>query len=58
LSGDGVGGWGLFLRWVATDSLGEEAWIVCDWSDDLLKNLLAACKDAKGAQFTEVTMFS
>lgn len=46
-----------FLHLVATSQQGSEASIVCDWSDDLLKNLLSSYKDAKDAQFNQVTMF-
>ncbi len=46
-----------FLRLGATNPSGEEASIVCDWSDELLKNLLSTYKDAKDADFKEVTMF-
>jgi len=46
-----------FLRLVATDPRGCEASIVCDWSDDLLKNLLASYKDARDAKFSQITMF-
>ncbi|MGD6850637.1 MAG: hypothetical protein ACQCN6_01090 [Candidatus Bathyarchaeia archaeon] len=46
-----------FLRLGATNGTGEEASIVCDWSDDLFKNLLSTYKDAKDANFSEVTMF-
>jgi hypothetical protein len=46
-----------FLHLVAITPQGNEASIVCDWSDDLLKNLLANYKDAKDAQFQRITMF-
>lgn len=46
-----------FFHLVATNQQGNEASIVCDWSDDLLKNLLSSYKDAKDAQFSKVTMF-
>ncbi|TFH25478.1 hypothetical protein E4G67_00960 [Candidatus Bathyarchaeota archaeon] len=46
-----------FLRLVATNPQGNEASIVSDWSDDLLKNLLSNHKEAKDAQYSQVTMF-
>jgi hypothetical protein len=46
-----------FLHLLATDPQGDEASIVCDWSDDLLKNLLSNYKDAKDADCSEVMMF-
>jgi hypothetical protein len=45
-----------FLRLVAINPQGNEASIVCDWSDDLLKNLLANYKEAKDAECSEVMM--
>jgi hypothetical protein len=45
-----------FLRLVATNNQGNEASIVCDWSDDLLKSLLSNYKEAKEAQFSQITM--
>ncbi len=42
---------------MATDPKGDEASIVCDWSDDLLKSLLSSYKDAKDAESTEIMMF-
>ena len=46
-----------FLHLVATNPLGNEASIVCDWSDDLLKSLLSNYKEVKDAQYSQVTMF-
>lgn len=46
-----------FLRLVATNPKGNEASIVCNWSDDLLKSLLSNYKEAKDAQYSQVTMF-
>ncbi len=46
-----------FLRLVATNPQGNEASIVCDWSDDLLKSLLSNYKEAKDAECSEVMMF-
>jgi hypothetical protein len=46
-----------FLHLLATSPQGEEASIVCDWSDDLLKSLLSNYRDAKDAECSEVMMF-
>jgi hypothetical protein len=46
-----------FLHLKALNPRGDEASIVCDWSDDLLKNLLANYKEAKNAECSQVTMF-
>ena len=46
-----------FLHLVATNPQGNEASIVCNWTDDLLKNLMANYKDAKDADVSQITMF-
>ena len=46
-----------FLHLLATDPQGNEASIVCDWTDELLKNLLTSHKEAKDANFSQITMF-
>jgi len=46
-----------FLRLVATNPQGREASIVCNWTDDLLENLITRYKDAKDANSSEITMF-
>ena len=46
-----------FLRLVAVNRQGSEASIVCDWSDDLLKSLMANYKEVKDAECSEITMF-
>lgn len=46
-----------FIHLVATNQRGKEASIVCNWTDDLLKNLLESYKEAKDAQYSEITMF-
>ncbi len=46
-----------FLHLVATNPQGSEASIVCNWTDDLLESLLASYKDAKDADFSEITMY-
>lgn len=46
-----------FLHLLATNPQGNEASIVCEWSDDLLKSLLSNYKNAKNAECSEVMMF-
>lgn len=46
-----------FLHLVATNPQGNEASIVCNWTDDLLKSLLVNYKDAKDADVSQITMF-
>ncbi len=46
-----------FLHLVAVNQNGNEANIVCNWSDDLLQNLMDNYKEAKDAQLAEITMF-
>ena len=46
-----------FIHLVATNPNGNEASIVCNWSEDLLKNLMANYKEAKDAQQSHITMF-
>lgn len=46
-----------FLRLVATNPQGREASIVCNWTGDLLENLITRYKDAKDANSSEITMF-
>jgi len=46
-----------FLHLVATNAKGQEASIVCNWTDDLLKNLMINYNDAKEANSSEITMF-
>jgi hypothetical protein len=46
-----------FFHLVATTPQGDEASIACDWSDDLIKNLLTSYKDAKDAHFSRIIMF-
>jgi len=46
-----------FLHLLGTNPQGAEASIVCNWTDELLKNLMANYKDAKDANFSEITMF-
>ena len=46
-----------FLHLEATNPQGNEASIVCNWTDELLKNLMANYKDAKDADVSQITMF-
>jgi hypothetical protein len=46
-----------FLHLVAINPKGSEASIVCNWNDDLLKSLMTNYKEAKDAQYSQVTMF-
>ena len=46
-----------FLHLLATNPEGNEASIACDWSDDLLKNLLSSYKNANDAESSEIMMF-
>lgn len=46
-----------FLHLVAINRQGNEASIVCNWSDDLLKSLMSNYKEAKNAQYSNITMF-
>jgi hypothetical protein len=46
-----------FLHLHATNPQGNEASIVCDWTDELLKNLMTNYKDAKEANYSQITMF-
>jgi hypothetical protein len=46
-----------FLHLVAVNRQGSEASIVCNWSDDLLKSLMANYKEVKDAECSQITMF-
>lgn len=46
-----------FLHLIAKNQRGEEASIVCNWSQRLLENLLENYKTAKEAGRTHITMF-
>lgn len=46
-----------FLHLVATNPQGNEASIVCNWTDELLENLMVNYKDAKDADVSQITMF-
>jgi hypothetical protein len=45
-----------FLHLVATNEKGEEASMVCDWSEELLQNLLENYESAKEANHSEIVM--
>ncbi|MBS7608588.1 MAG: hypothetical protein QW734_03160 [Candidatus Bathyarchaeia archaeon] len=46
-----------FLHMVAVDKNGQEASIICNWSPELLKNLLESSKIAKEAGCSSIIMF-
>jgi len=46
-----------FLHLIATNQMGMEASIVCNWSQGLLENLLEHYKMAKEAGLNEISMF-
>jgi hypothetical protein len=46
-----------FLHLLATNPQGRDASIVCNWTDELLRNLMANYKDAKDANSTQITMY-
>ena len=46
-----------FLHLLATNPQGNEASIVCNWTDELLRNLMTNYKDAKDADYSQITMF-
>jgi len=45
-----------FLHLVATNQEGNEASIVCDWTEELLQNLMEGYKGSKDTDFSHVTM--
>jgi hypothetical protein len=45
-----------FLHLVATDQQGNEASMTCNWTEELLQNLLDTYKEAKDADFSHITM--
>jgi hypothetical protein len=45
-----------FLHLLATSQRGNEASIICNWTEELLQNLMNSCKDAKDAEFSHITM--
>jgi hypothetical protein len=45
-----------FLRLIATSQEGSEAAIVCNWTEELLQDLMNNYKDAKDADFSHITM--
>lgn len=46
-----------FLHMVAVDKKGQEASIICNWSPELLQNLLESSKAAKEAGCSSIIMF-
>jgi hypothetical protein len=47
---------GYFLHLIASDQHGNDASIVCNWTEELLQNLLNTYKEAKDAEFSHITM--
>jgi hypothetical protein len=45
-----------FLHLIATDPQGNEASMACNWTEELLQNLLDTYKEAKDADFSHITM--
>ncbi len=45
-----------FLRLTATNQEGNEAAIICNWTEELLQDLMNTYKDAKDADFSHITM--
>jgi hypothetical protein len=45
-----------FLHLIATDPQGNEASMACNWTEELLQNLLDTYKEAKVADFSHITM--
>jgi hypothetical protein len=45
-----------FLHLIATDMQGNEVSIACNWTEELLQNLLDTYKEAKDADFSHITM--
>jgi hypothetical protein len=45
-----------FIHLLAINPQGNEASIVCNWTDTLLKDLMASYKDAKDAEASQITM--
>jgi hypothetical protein len=45
-----------FLRLIATTQKGNEAAIICKWTEELLQDLMNTYKDAKDADFSHITM--
>jgi hypothetical protein len=46
-----------FLHLIASNQRGNEASIICNWTEELLQNLLSNYKEAKDAGFSHVTMY-
>jgi hypothetical protein len=45
-----------FLHLMATNQYGNDASMLCNWTEELLQNLLSAYKEAKDAEFSHITM--
>jgi hypothetical protein len=45
-----------FLHLIATDQRGNDSSMFCNWTEELLQNLLDSYKEAKDAEFSHITM--
>jgi hypothetical protein len=45
-----------FLHLIATNQYGNDASLLCNWTEELLRSLLSAYKEAKDAEFSHITM--
>jgi hypothetical protein len=45
-----------FLHLIATNQYGNNASLLCNWTEELLQSLLGAYKEAKDADFSHITM--
>ncbi len=46
-----------FLHLIATDQQGNDTSIVCNWTEELLQNLITTYKELKDADFSHITMY-
>jgi hypothetical protein len=46
-----------FLHLIATNQQGNEASMACNWTEELMQNLLDNYKEAKDADFSHITMY-
>jgi hypothetical protein len=46
-----------FLHLITTNQHGNDASIVCNWTEELLQNLLNTYKEVKDAHFSQITMY-
>jgi hypothetical protein len=48
---------GYFIHLIAADQHGNDASIVCNWTETLLQNLLDTYKEVRDADFSQITMY-